>query len=176
MRWSKIWPSGEAYRKFSFGQFSIDLLYPLICCCCCCVASVDGHLYTWGRGFSGTPDAHLPQCLLSSFLFTRAALGWNHALALTSMQIHFLFLHSLSLSLVFLCFVFCKIAVLVFWHLKQVMGKFLCSVAATMESLAILRKWAQSNYLVWHLSSWEYPVVLLTCLSLYLPHKPEPSG
>ncbi|XP_062160623.1 ultraviolet-B receptor UVR8 isoform X1 [Alnus glutinosa] len=46
--------------------------------------SVDGHLYTWGRGFSGTPDAHFPQCLLSSFLFTSAALGWNHALALTS--------------------------------------------------------------------------------------------
>ncbi|XP_059447444.1 ultraviolet-B receptor UVR8-like isoform X2 [Corylus avellana] len=46
--------------------------------------SVDGHLYTWGRGFSGTPDAHFPQCLLSSFLFTRAALGWNHALALTN--------------------------------------------------------------------------------------------
>ncbi|XP_062177431.1 ultraviolet-B receptor UVR8-like [Alnus glutinosa] len=46
--------------------------------------SVDGHLYTWGRGFSGSADAHFPQRLLSSFLFTRAALGWNHALALTS--------------------------------------------------------------------------------------------
>ncbi|KAB1220734.1 Ultraviolet-B receptor UVR8 [Morella rubra] len=45
--------------------------------------SFDGHLYTWGRGFGGTPDTHFPQCSSSSFLFTRAALGWNHALALT---------------------------------------------------------------------------------------------
>ncbi|KAF5443253.1 hypothetical protein F2P56_035825 [Juglans regia] len=45
--------------------------------------SVDGHLYNWGRGFSGSPDSHFPQFSSSSFMFTRAALGWNHALALT---------------------------------------------------------------------------------------------
>ncbi|KAF5443254.1 hypothetical protein F2P56_035825 [Juglans regia] len=44
---------------------------------------VDGHLYNWGRGFSGSPDSHFPQFSSSSFMFTRAALGWNHALALT---------------------------------------------------------------------------------------------
>ncbi|GMY26079.1 ultraviolet-B receptor UVR8 isoform X2 [Fagus crenata] len=45
--------------------------------------SVDGCLYTWGRGFSGTPDAQFPQCLPSSLRFTTVAVGWNHALALT---------------------------------------------------------------------------------------------
>uniref|UniRef100_A0A2N9EBJ2 Regulator of chromosome condensation 1/beta-lactamase-inhibitor protein II n=1 Tax=Fagus sylvatica TaxID=28930 RepID=A0A2N9EBJ2_FAGSY len=45
--------------------------------------SVDGCLYTWGRGFSGTPDAQFPQCLPSSMRFTTVAVGWNHALALT---------------------------------------------------------------------------------------------
>ncbi|KAF7809182.1 ultraviolet-B receptor UVR8 isoform X1 [Senna tora] len=45
--------------------------------------SVDGHLYTWGRGFKGCSDAHSPQLLNSSLSFTKATLGWNHALALT---------------------------------------------------------------------------------------------
>ncbi|KAK4598379.1 hypothetical protein RGQ29_015733 [Quercus rubra] len=45
--------------------------------------SVDGCLYTWGRGFSGTPDVQFPQGLPSSLRFTVVAVGWNHALALT---------------------------------------------------------------------------------------------
>ncbi|XP_019433360.1 PREDICTED: ultraviolet-B receptor UVR8 [Lupinus angustifolius] len=45
--------------------------------------SVDGHLYTWGRGFKGFEDVHSPQCLNSSLNFSKATLGWNHALALT---------------------------------------------------------------------------------------------
>ncbi|KAK3223124.1 hypothetical protein Dsin_010149 [Dipteronia sinensis] len=45
--------------------------------------SADGHLYTWGKGFNRTPDVHCPWCLPSSSQFTKAALGWNHALLLT---------------------------------------------------------------------------------------------
>ncbi|KAJ7953743.1 ultraviolet-B receptor UVR8 [Quillaja saponaria] len=45
--------------------------------------TVDGHLYTWGRGYNGLSDAHLPQRLGSSMCFTQATLGWNHGLALT---------------------------------------------------------------------------------------------
>ncbi|KAF8378393.1 hypothetical protein HHK36_029732 [Tetracentron sinense] len=45
--------------------------------------SADGHLYTWGRGFSGTKDAYLPQILSSHLRFSQVALGWNHALLLT---------------------------------------------------------------------------------------------
>ncbi|KAK9276317.1 hypothetical protein L1049_005848 [Liquidambar formosana] len=45
--------------------------------------SSDGHLYTWGRGFSGTSDTYCPQCLPSSLWLTQAALGWNHVLVLT---------------------------------------------------------------------------------------------
>ncbi|XP_061351951.1 ultraviolet-B receptor UVR8-like [Gastrolobium bilobum] len=45
--------------------------------------SVDGHLYTWGRGFKGFEDAHFPQCLNTTLNFTKATLGWNHALAMT---------------------------------------------------------------------------------------------
>ncbi|KAL5826515.1 hypothetical protein ACOSQ3_018364 [Xanthoceras sorbifolium] len=45
--------------------------------------SADGHLYTWGKGFNSTPDVHCPQCLPSSSRFTKAVLGWNHALVLT---------------------------------------------------------------------------------------------
>ncbi|KAF1863888.1 hypothetical protein Lal_00031014 [Lupinus albus] len=45
--------------------------------------SVDGHLYTWGRGFKGFEDVHSPQRLKSSLNFSKATLGWNHALALT---------------------------------------------------------------------------------------------
>ncbi|KAK7274714.1 hypothetical protein RIF29_15811 [Crotalaria pallida] len=45
--------------------------------------SVDGHLYTWGRGFKGFEDAHSPHCLNSTLNFRKATLGWNHALALT---------------------------------------------------------------------------------------------
>ncbi|XP_022631374.1 ultraviolet-B receptor UVR8 isoform X2 [Vigna radiata var. radiata] len=47
------------------------------------VSLVDGHVYTWGRGFKGFEDAHLPRCLNSSFNFIKVALGWNHALAMT---------------------------------------------------------------------------------------------
>ncbi|GAB4839939.1 hypothetical protein Ancab_020649 [Ancistrocladus abbreviatus] len=45
--------------------------------------TADGQLYTWGRGFSGSSDASLPQHLPSSLSFTQAAVGWNHALVLT---------------------------------------------------------------------------------------------
>ncbi|XP_057448340.1 ultraviolet-B receptor UVR8 isoform X2 [Lotus japonicus] len=45
--------------------------------------SVDGHLYTWGRGFKGCEDSHFPQCLDSTMSFTKATLGWNHGLAMT---------------------------------------------------------------------------------------------
>ncbi|EEF42206.1 protein with unknown function [Ricinus communis] len=45
--------------------------------------SVDGHLYTWGRGFPGTSDVFTPRHLVSSLQFIKVALGWNHALALT---------------------------------------------------------------------------------------------
>nr|GMN70765.1 hypothetical protein TIFTF001_055872 [Ficus carica]GMN70769.1 hypothetical protein TIFTF001_055874 [Ficus carica] len=43
----------------------------------------DGHLYTWGRGFLENSDARCPVHLPTSFRFTNAALGWNHALLLT---------------------------------------------------------------------------------------------
>ncbi|KAI4328375.1 hypothetical protein L6164_020732 [Bauhinia variegata] len=45
--------------------------------------SVDGHLYTWGRGFKGCADAHSPRRLDSCLSFAKATLGWNHTLALT---------------------------------------------------------------------------------------------
>ncbi|KAK7368131.1 hypothetical protein VNO80_10153 [Phaseolus coccineus] len=45
--------------------------------------SVDGHVFTWGRGFKGFEDAHVPHCLSSSLKFIKVALGWNHALAMT---------------------------------------------------------------------------------------------
>ncbi|XP_054809161.1 ultraviolet-B receptor UVR8 [Prosopis cineraria] len=45
--------------------------------------SFGGHLYMWGRGFKGVADAHSPQRINSSLRFAKAALGWNHALALT---------------------------------------------------------------------------------------------
>ncbi|XP_027187518.1 ultraviolet-B receptor UVR8 isoform X2 [Cicer arietinum] len=45
--------------------------------------SVDGHLFTWGRGFKGFEDSHIPQSLNSTLKFTKATLGWNHGLAMT---------------------------------------------------------------------------------------------
>lgn len=47
------------------------------------VAPADGNLFMWGRGFKGVADAHSPQRISSSLRFTKATLGWNHALALT---------------------------------------------------------------------------------------------
>ncbi|KAH6769551.1 Regulator of chromosome condensation family protein [Perilla frutescens var. hirtella] len=46
--------------------------------------SGDGSLYTWGRGFSGAPDAYIP-CHFdaAAFPISDVALGWNHALLLT---------------------------------------------------------------------------------------------
>ncbi|CAN1151391.1 Ultraviolet-B receptor UVR8 [Linum perenne] len=44
--------------------------------------SADGKLYTWGRGFSGSPDSNLPCCSIPSMRFSGVALGWNHALLL----------------------------------------------------------------------------------------------
>uniref|UniRef100_A0A0D3DR68 RCC1-like domain-containing protein n=1 Tax=Brassica oleracea var. oleracea TaxID=109376 RepID=A0A0D3DR68_BRAOL len=45
--------------------------------------SANGELFTWGRGFCGSPDVQTPQCLPSSQSFREVALGWNHALLLT---------------------------------------------------------------------------------------------
>ncbi|XP_023645360.1 ultraviolet-B receptor UVR8 isoform X2 [Capsella rubella] len=45
--------------------------------------SADGQLFSWGRGFCGSPDVQTPQCLPSSLSFRVVALGWNHALLLT---------------------------------------------------------------------------------------------
>ncbi|KAF9623820.1 hypothetical protein IFM89_005405 [Coptis chinensis] len=45
--------------------------------------TVDGHLYTWGKGFHGISDACLPLLPSSALKFTKVALGWNHALLLT---------------------------------------------------------------------------------------------
>ncbi|XP_027361319.1 ultraviolet-B receptor UVR8 isoform X2 [Abrus precatorius] len=45
--------------------------------------SVDGHIYTWGRGFKGFEDDHIPHCLNSTLNFTKVAVGWNHALTMT---------------------------------------------------------------------------------------------
>ncbi|KAJ4916548.1 Regulator of chromosome condensation (RCC1) family protein [Raphanus sativus] len=45
--------------------------------------SADGQMFSWGRGFSGSPDVQTPQCLPSSLSFREVALGWNHALLLT---------------------------------------------------------------------------------------------
>ncbi|MFS8031677.1 putative regulator of chromosome condensation 1/beta-lactamase-inhibitor protein II [Helianthus anomalus] len=45
--------------------------------------SSDAHLYTWGRGFGGTPDVCCPNRVISHYSFKQAALGWNHALLLT---------------------------------------------------------------------------------------------
>ena len=69
---------------FTLNSIISFLLYLLL-------ASVDGCLYTWGRGFSGTPDVQFPQVLPSSLRFTIVAVGWNHALALTGKYIHFHF-------------------------------------------------------------------------------------
>ncbi|KAM5567097.1 hypothetical protein ABKV19_015290 [Rosa sericea] len=46
--------------------------------------SAEGHMYTWGKGFGGTSSAHSPQSLPTSLWFTKAAVGWNHALLLTA--------------------------------------------------------------------------------------------
>ncbi|XP_062084477.1 ultraviolet-B receptor UVR8 isoform X2 [Humulus lupulus] len=45
--------------------------------------SDDGNFYTWGRGFQGKSDAYYPEHVTTSLYFTKAALGWNHALLLT---------------------------------------------------------------------------------------------
>ncbi|KAK6922074.1 Regulator of chromosome condensation, RCC1 [Dillenia turbinata] len=46
--------------------------------------SADGHLFTWGRSFNSKFDECCPQNISSSLQFTQVALGWSHALALTS--------------------------------------------------------------------------------------------
>ncbi|XP_031100037.1 ultraviolet-B receptor UVR8 isoform X1 [Ipomoea triloba] len=43
----------------------------------------DGHLYTWGRSFGSDSDMYTPRCVTVRSSFCSAALGWNHALALT---------------------------------------------------------------------------------------------
>ncbi|CAN1331895.1 Ultraviolet-B receptor UVR8, partial [Linum perenne] len=44
--------------------------------------SADGKLYTWGRGFNGSPDSNVPCYSIPSMRFSGVALGWNHALLL----------------------------------------------------------------------------------------------
>ncbi|XP_051146069.1 ultraviolet-B receptor UVR8 [Andrographis paniculata] len=46
--------------------------------------SDDGRLYTWGRGFGGASDECIPQCYDVAISLKDVALGWNHALLLTS--------------------------------------------------------------------------------------------
>ncbi|XP_021731124.1 ultraviolet-B receptor UVR8 isoform X1 [Chenopodium quinoa] len=46
--------------------------------------SGSGRLYTWGRSFSSSSNVCIPQSVCSSLSFEQAALGWNHALVLTS--------------------------------------------------------------------------------------------
>lgn len=55
----------------------IFLLFTLL------VIEDDGQLYTWGRGFAGASDTHVPQCVYTELSFSQAALGWNHALLLS---------------------------------------------------------------------------------------------
>nr|VDD06745.1 unnamed protein product [Brassica rapa] len=45
--------------------------------------SANGELFTWGRGFCGSPDVQTPQCFPSYESFRDVALGWNHALLQT---------------------------------------------------------------------------------------------
>ncbi|KAL4199941.1 hypothetical protein AMTRI_Chr03g53840 [Amborella trichopoda] len=47
--------------------------------------SVDGHLYTWGRGFNRAKHNQVPQLLSTSLKFSQVSLGWNHALLLTDL-------------------------------------------------------------------------------------------
>ncbi|CAN1188651.1 Ultraviolet-B receptor UVR8 [Linum perenne] len=44
--------------------------------------SAGGKLYTWGRGFNGSPDSNVPCYSIPSMRFSGVALGWNHALLL----------------------------------------------------------------------------------------------
>ncbi|KAK4429943.1 Ultraviolet-B receptor UVR8 [Sesamum alatum] len=46
--------------------------------------SADGSLYTWGRGFGCASDACIPRCVDVALSLKEVALGWNHALLLTS--------------------------------------------------------------------------------------------
>ncbi|KAL0385696.1 UNVERIFIED_CONTAM: putative E3 ubiquitin-protein ligase HERC2 [Sesamum radiatum] len=46
--------------------------------------SADGSLYTWGRGFGCASDACIPQHVDVALSLKEVALGWNHALLLTS--------------------------------------------------------------------------------------------
>ncbi|KAL3631116.1 hypothetical protein CASFOL_024100 [Castilleja foliolosa] len=47
--------------------------------------SDDGSLYTWGRGFGCASDEFVPRRFdAANFSFNEVALGWNHALLLTS--------------------------------------------------------------------------------------------
>ncbi|KAL3501323.1 hypothetical protein ACH5RR_035772 [Cinchona calisaya] len=43
----------------------------------------EGRLYTWGRGFNGASDMHVPWSVNTYLSFSHAALGWNHALLLS---------------------------------------------------------------------------------------------
>lgn len=60
------------------------------------VTLAGGHLYTWGRGFHGASDSYIPHCIPADLSFNQVALGWNHALVLTSMRL------SLSLSHIYI--------------------------------------------------------------------------
>ena len=53
------------------------------------ITLADGRLFTWGRGFGTNSDAFSPQYLPSPLSFRKVALGWNHALLLTGIDIQF---------------------------------------------------------------------------------------
>ncbi|KAK8956594.1 Ultraviolet-B receptor UVR8 [Platanthera zijinensis] len=50
--------------------------------------SAHGQLYTWGKGFNGSPDCHQPQVFTSSLTFSQVALGWNHTLLVSDGQVY----------------------------------------------------------------------------------------
>ena len=68
---------------------SIEDIQPNRCYMLAAIASAEGHLYTWGRGFKSNSDVYSPQHLPSPSSFSKVALGWNHALVLTGINIHF---------------------------------------------------------------------------------------
>jgi len=73
------------------------------------ISSVDGQVYTWGRGFKGFEDAQVPHCLSSSLKFIKVALGWNHALLMSGIDTTYPtnFMISTFLSITYLISAFC---------------------------------------------------------------------
>lgn len=78
----------EKVRSVSLPQTSSGLVGVEIVCLYAngdhsAALSDDGQLYTWGRGFPGTSDIHIPHRTTGSLRVFQAAVGWNHALVLT---------------------------------------------------------------------------------------------